>query len=556
VSRGEAPTAEVVRLEPLIDLGGLVAGVRWRRRMWAIGALAGLLLGAVAAILFPGGTTASTRVYVVQIGEADSGEAAMKTSIAVLRSTAVASAALQRLGSDQNPTDFLEDYTAESIAANTIDITAEGRDTADAIARAQALADAFIADHVARAENAARAVVDAIKERQDALRASLAAIPASDLSTTAVEARAILTAKIDSLETQLEQAAIGNPAVAAGTQIIDAPHKSGRGFLSTAVIYTGLGGSLGTVLGVVLAAVATVARDRPILRKDIAAHLGASVVAQLPRRPLLRPSTATQGERERTVASLVRLVRSAPGSVSLLHVGCSGVVEDIAAELARGVAADGPVTLIDDLPGRPVQAPEGAEVELVAGTGFCADDRPADRRLIGVGSVEPGTAWLDLPRLGRETLLLVRTGSVDTAWLHTIARQLADVGVTVIGVVVVHPDPRDRSDGTLWDALNVALRGRAGAHPADRAPATDGAAATVTVPLVVTGSATTNGATNGTGNGHRSTGNGLVLHPGERDEAASAEALVLTPPGPNRERRRQRRRRTGAPRPTTPQEEP
>jgi hypothetical protein len=31
----------------------------------------------------------------------------------------------------------------------------------------------------------------------------------------------------------------------------------------------------------------------------------------------------------------------------------------------------------------------------------------------------------------------------------------------VIGVVLVGPDPRDHSDGTLWDGLHTALRGRA-----------------------------------------------------------------------------------------------
>lgn len=84
----------------------------------------------------------------------------------------------------------------------------------------------------------------------------------------------------------------------------------------------------------------------------------------------------------------------------------------------------------------------------------------ADVRRIGVGSVGPGTAWLDLPRLGKETVLVVRAGHASTAWLHTVSRQLADAGVDVIGVVLVHPDPRDRTDGTLWDGLHRALRGR------------------------------------------------------------------------------------------------
>jgi hypothetical protein len=77
-----------------------------------------------------------------------------------------------------------------------------------------------------------------------------------------------------------------------------------------------------------------------------------------------------------------------------------------------------------------------------------------------VGSVRPGGAWTDLKRLGGETVLVVRAGRSDASWLHTVARQLADCAIAVIGVVVVNPDPRDRSDGTLWDGRHTALRGR------------------------------------------------------------------------------------------------
>ncbi|MER6870002.1 exopolysaccharide biosynthesis protein, partial [Amycolatopsis sp. NPDC000673] len=55
----------------------------------------------------------------------------------------------------------------------------------------------------------------------------------------------------------------------------------------------------------------------------------------------------------------------------------------------------------------------------------------------------------------------VRAGFANTQWLHTVARQLADCGVPILGVVLVDPDPKDRTDGTLWDGLHTALRGRA-----------------------------------------------------------------------------------------------
>ena len=81
-------------------------------------------------------------------------------------------------------------------------------------------------------------------------------------------------------------------------------------------------------------------------------------------------------------------------------------------------------------------------------------------RRLGVGSVAPGTAWTDLQYLGTQTVLVVRAGHGSAAWLHTVARQLADQRIPVIGVVLIDPDPRDRTDGTLWDGLHTALRGR------------------------------------------------------------------------------------------------
>ncbi len=92
--------------------------------------------------------------------------------------------------------------------------------------------------------------------------------------------------------------------------------------------------------------------------------------------------------------------------------------------------------------------------------GADADAGPPQGPRIGVGSVAPGTAWTDLRYLGTRTVLMVRAGAGSAAWLHTVARQLADQDIAVHGVVLVDPDPRDRTDGTLWDRPATAPRGR------------------------------------------------------------------------------------------------
>ena len=284
--------------------------------------------------------------------------------------------------------------------------------------------------------------------------------------------------------------------------------------MTSLVLFTGAGLVFGLGLGIAVAVVAAIVRDRPVLRRDIALHLGASVIAQLPA-PLPGPSRLwrrgnAEKERQRTVATLARLVRAGPAPVSILELNCASVAAGLAAEVAGELATHGPVVLVDDLPGdelRGVGRPTGG-VRVVDGRRFPgADMVPQGERLLAVGTVGPGAPWTDLRRLGVEALVVLRAGSAEAAWLHTVARQLADTGIAVVGVVVVSPDPRDRSDGTLWDGVHTAIRGRLAAATsiglvgpeAVIPPAQDG-------PTADSGA----GARNGRGGAVTASGNGLV----------------------------------------------
>ncbi len=164
--------------------------------------------------------------------------------------------------------------------------------------------------------------------------------------------------------------------------------------------------------------------------------------------------------RERLTTSLARTARASAEPVSLLELGTARSTSVLALDLARALAADGPVVVVDGLPGLQLakRRPKPGDPTVVSGEG--AASVPHQERRVGVGSVAPGTAWTDLQYLGTRTVLVVRAGHGSAAWLHTVARQLADQRIAVIGVVLIDPDPRDRTDGTLWDGLNTALRGQ------------------------------------------------------------------------------------------------
>lgn len=481
-------TAESSTSTPLLDLQALVVSVRRRRRLWCSLALLGLLVGAALAVLRPPPPTAATKVLVAhQEDQPNDTGTLIRTDVELLKTTRIASKALQSLKSPDKPEDFMQDYRGTGLTNNLmrIDVTADSE--AKAVARAKALADAFVADHVRRMRETAKAEAKALLDQRERMRDELDKVneaiggrspesgdPKESASIESLFARrAELNSRIADFAQRAEEARVGTPRLIAGTQIVDAPRAVPHSLPKAAVTSAGIGLVLGFVLGIAVAAVGTVVADRPVLRRDIAAHLGASVIAELPRLPRrtarLWQLRRTRAARTRLTTSLARTVRGAAEPVSLLELGSARSAGVIALDVARALATDGPVVIVDGLPGQQLARlrTESGDPEVVSGERAAA--LPQQTRRIGVGSVAPGTAWTDLRFLGAQTVLVVRAGHGRTAWLHTVARQLDDLDVPVIGVVLIDPDPRDRTDGTLWDGLHSALR-----DPAKRLPRQNG----------------------------------------------------------------------------------
>ncbi|MCX4452411.1 Wzz/FepE/Etk N-terminal domain-containing protein [Streptomyces sp. NBC_01728] len=468
-------TSESSAATPLLDLQALVVAVRRRRRLWSAMALLGLLIGAAVAVLLPPSPTAVTKVLVAhQEDQANDTGTLIRTDVQLLGTTQIADQALRSLKSPEKPEDFMRDYRGTGLTNNVLQIDVAGDTDAEAVARAKALADAFVADHVKRIRDIADAEAKALLDQRDRMQTELAEVnkeiggrsPDSDPKASAsIESlfarRAELTSRIDDFGQRAEEARIGTPQLIVGTQIVDAPRAVRHSLPKAAVTNAVIGLVLGLFLGLALAAVGVVVADRPVLRRDIAANLGASVIAELPRRSgRLWQRRRTRVARERLTTTLARTVRGSAEPLSLLELGCARSTSVIALGLARALAADGPVVVIDGLPGPQLagRSPKPGDPTVVSGERAAAVS-PQEHR-IGVGSVAPGTAWTDLQYLGTQTVLVVRAGHGSAAWLHTVARQLADQRIPVIGVVLIDPDPRDRTDGTLWDGLHTALRGQ------------------------------------------------------------------------------------------------
>ncbi|WP_217566968.1 Wzz/FepE/Etk N-terminal domain-containing protein [Streptomyces sp. GbtcB7] len=468
-------TSESSAATPLLDLQALVVAVRRRRRLWSAMALLGLLIGAAVAVLLPPAPAAVTKVLVAhQEDQPNDTGTLIRTDAQLLGTSRIAGQALRILKSPEKPEDLMRDYRGTGLTNNVLQIDVTGKTDAEAVARAKALAEAFVADHAKRIQAIANANAQGLLDQRDRMQAELADVnkaiggrsPATDPKDAAnleslFARRSELTSQISDFGQRAEEARVGAPQLVAGTQIVDAPravlHSLPKAVVTNAVI----GLVLGLFLGLALAAVGVVVADRPVLRRDIAANLGASVIAELPRRSgRLWQRRRTRVARERLTTTLARTVRGSAEPLSLLELGCARSTSVIALSLARALAADGPVIVVDGLPGPQLarRRPKPGDPTVVGGE-HAAAVSPQEQR-IGVGSVAPGTAWTDLQYLGTQTVLVVRAGHGSAAWLHTVARQLADQRIPVIGVVLIDPDPRDRTDGTLWDGLHTALRGQ------------------------------------------------------------------------------------------------
>ncbi|MFD8000928.1 Wzz/FepE/Etk N-terminal domain-containing protein [Streptomyces mirabilis] len=468
-------TSESSAATPLLDLQALVVAVRRRRRLWSAMALLGLLIGAAVAVLLPPAPAAVTKVLVAhQEDQPNDTGTLIRTDAQLLGTSRIAGQALRILKSPEKPEDFMRDYRGTGLTNNVLQIDVTGKTDAEAVARAKALAEAFVADHAKRIQAIANANAQGLLAQRDRMQAELADVnkaiggrtPDTDPKDAAnleslFARRAELTSQISDFGQRAEEARVGAPQLVAGTQIVDAPRAVQHSLPKAGVTNAVIGLVLGLFLGLALAAVGVVVADRPVLRRDIAANLGASVIAELPRRSgRLWQRRRTRVARERLTTTLSRTVRGSAEPLSLLELGCARSTSVIALSLARALAADGPVAVIDGLPGPQLarRRPKPGDPTVVGGEHAVAVS-PQEQR-IGVGSVAPGTAWTDLQYLGTQTVLVVRAGHGSAAWLHTVARQLADQRIPVIGVVLIDPDPRDRTDGTLWDGLHTALRGR------------------------------------------------------------------------------------------------
>ncbi|MYS51988.1 polysaccharide biosynthesis protein, partial [Streptomyces sp. SID6013] len=100
----------------------------------------------------------------------------IRTDVELLATTRIAEQALRSLDSRESPEDFMEDYRGTGLTNNLLRIDVTGDSDAQAVARAKALADAFVADHVRRMRQSAEAEAESLLDQRDRMRKELAEV--------------------------------------------------------------------------------------------------------------------------------------------------------------------------------------------------------------------------------------------------------------------------------------------------------------------------------------------------------------------------------------------
>ncbi len=498
--------------------------IRRNARWWCAAGLIGLVLGAALFTkVLPPPYKATSSVLISQSAPGDASDAIL-TDIAVAESHTVAQAAMRKLGIPVNAKSvqtFLGGYTATSQSVGStgvLQFTAKATSSSAAVARAQAVAEAFLQVRTTELISELAATTSAINKQvnQDTSQVSVLDQKISALSKQQTSqlaslqdqrklARGILAGLLASAKSYETTAKVANNSAIQGSRILDHGLAIPRSRIKYPLYYFGGGLAGGLAVGLGLVAVLALVSTRLRRRDDIARALGAPVRLSLGRVRLggRGMASARRPEIRQIVAHLRRLVsqgNSARAELALVAVDAPDVAAVALASLALSYAREGKRVLVADLSpnaavgrllGRTDSGVHNVTVDgqqlVIArpdaddavplgprpGPGSALPDphrpsRPLDR-VYAAAEVTLTLTMLD-PALGADHLatwasdsaVILTVGESTGTKIHTIGQMIRLAGVTLVSGILLGADKDDVSLGAIdlgvpsWSAGEVA----------------------------------------------------------------------------------------------------
>lgn len=490
-----AATAERVKVVPgrMVSLQFMKSALRRRRAVWVATAVLGLVVGAGYHLVVPVPRSATAIVY---LGHPTTGVSTSQAQddLAMLDTSAVADRAVAALGErGLTAAELLGKAPGTLLSDSVLAITIEGRTPAQALARVNAVADAYLAyrsqQYAAQNDSivaAANRQMAKLETRIAALSARIASIGTSTPSTVATleSQRAAATAEVGSLQGTVQQDQLNALSVTKGSKILSPgtlDHSSQKKTLAVDGL-TGLVAGLGA--GALAVVVVAVLSDRPRSREDVAELLDAPVDVSI------RPLRRRWGLRRRPV--LAQAARPDPALETLEHylrgrltvrglpaaqlVVSSDDPRTPAASLvalgAAFAAAEKRVVLVDATHDRTLaRALDSAEVGLrpvarhpfptltllVPPVPWETEDDERWRYSLGaladadvvlvLATVDPAVGARHLRGWGPDAVVTATAGRSTAAHLGVVRELLDDAGVHIASAVLLGADPTDDSVG-------------------------------------------------------------------------------------------------------------
>lgn len=445
-----------------------------RKRLLLCTALVGLLLGCSMHFLIPRKYSASATLFLVHPSGSNE-QQAIAGEASILRSRAVATAALQDLNLRVSPLDFISRYRPVIVSDQILSVVLTEKSQAEAIREDQAVAHAFLDVRDSLLVDETEGMLAGLSEQSEALKGeishltqSIDALASGRTGSQAatevdlVNQRGLDESQLSQLQQQIGQSRLELAAVTGGSRILD----PADGKPTSTIKLLALNGISGLVAGLgggaLFILIDAFVSDRARRRDEIADALGAPVDVDVPRRRMRwllpkyrsrrrvrRPDKATQS----CISSLRWCLDSAQGrSLCVVAVGDVEPAAVAVAGLAAVLVNDGRRVSVENL------ATEYPLDQLIPRELLTtmAEDSPAqatagegprgDSRLV-LATLKPGNGTVHISSLARDTVVVVTAGKAHLAELTAIRQVLRFAGMELRSILLVGSDRHDKSFG-------------------------------------------------------------------------------------------------------------
>lgn len=273
----------------LVTLHFLLTALRRRWRIWVSLGCVGALLGLGWALSLPPKTVGTVTLLLAHPPGVDP-QQALSTDVSLLRTRTLAVDVVEQLDLQMTPEEFQKSVVVLPASADVVVLEVTGPDDANAVARAGALADAYlmfrstqIRSQLEGQTRGQRERIATLRERSEDLREQYDALGTSapgdqQRASAVLSAQAQVTSQIDAAEQIVKDATLAADSVIDASFVLDpATRKPPPSDVRNVVLAIASGLIGGTATGVGLVLVTALLSNRLRLREEVALALNTPV---------------------------------------------------------------------------------------------------------------------------------------------------------------------------------------------------------------------------------------------------------------------------------------